>query len=491
MNTLSLLTKEKLVAGIEISDSVIRVAFFRPHKKRFWKQTRSSTSTHAINKKERDEKLEELIRIEEPIAANIINDGVVIDAELLGKTIKNIWTKAKLETDYAIVAIPDDKIYSRIFSFPKSVEGAKLTEAMRLAIGFQLPTETEDMYLDWEKVNGTSSANEILLSTIPRSVVQGYIAALEFAGIKTLALESHLASIARVVEVAPGVATLFIKKTPDGATVFVLEDGILRFSRTLPAHFIQERQIPDEIKKIKNSLSVEAGKEIVEQELAQASICAKYKKDAQFSSPESKWLIALGAVIRGKIPEGGDNLISLLPVGTEEAYAYQRATTFTILVRNLIIGVSIFFIVAYSATYLFVLSLSQNAATQIITLGASAIPPELAEKEQQISNVNALTEAGVAFLAQTPLWSEILTEFSQRTPDGITISMFSAPSFTGKMSLTGVASTRTILNNYKTTLQASTLLSEVELPLTNLEQKDKIPFTISFRLIDPSALYYK
>ncbi|MCK9344635.1 MAG: pilus assembly protein PilM [Candidatus Pacebacteria bacterium] len=481
MNILNLLSKEKRVAGIEISDSVVRIAFFRPLSKK-----RMSKPAEGVVTPE-----DELILIEEPIASNIIADGVVVDGELLGKTLRNIWTKAELGTEYAVVAIPDDKIYSRIFSFPKSVTEARVTEAMRLAIGFQLPMKTEDVYLDWERTIGTSGTNEIFLSTIPRAVVQGYISALEKAGIKTLALESHLSAIARSVKLTPETTTLFSKKTPDGATIFALKDGIMRFSRTLPLQFVPENKIAEETQKVKASLVADGDATVVEQDILEADIRDEYASRPEITKPASKWLVALGAAIRGKIPEGEDNLVSLLPIGTEEAYAYQRATTFIVLMRNLIIGVSIFFVVAYLATYLFMASLARETTEKITTLSATVLPPEVAAKEQQINDVNALTETGAMLLSQTPTWSPILAEIVARTPEGITISMFSAQSFTTRISLTGTAVSRSVLNNYKAGLQESPLLTEVELPLANLEQRENIPFSISFSLKDPGALYYK
>jgi len=228
----------------------------------------------------------------------------------------------------------------------------------------------------------------------------------------------------------------------------------------------------------------------VEQNLLEATVRDEYATRAEVTSPKSKWLVALGAAIRSKIPEGKDNLISLLPVGTEEAYAYQRATTFIVVMRNLVISVSLFFVVAYLATYLFMFSLSKNTAERITTLSASAIPPLLAEKEHQITDINTITEIGATFLSQMPVWSKVLTELVAITPNEITISQFSGPNFIEKFSVTGTAINRVALNNYKKILQESHMLSEVELPLTNLEQKGEIPFSISFRLKDPSALYY-
>lgn len=474
MNFLNLLTKEKSVAGIEISDSVVRIAFSRPHKKKMGEQKAQ----------------EELILIEEPIAANIIADGVVIDVDLLGKTLKNIWAKAKLGTDYAIVSIPDDKIYSRIFSFPKTVEGARLNEAMALAESFQLPIKTEEVYLDWERTAGTPVANEILLSTVPRAVVQGYIAALELAGIKTLALESQLASIARGVKSVPGHTTLFSKKTPDGATIFALKDGILRFSRTLPVRFVSENQIPSEMMRAKDALEAVSKEKVEEMDITDAVIRDDYAGRSEFTEPKSKWLVALGAAIRGKIPEGEDNLVSLLPVGTEEAYAYQKATTFINLLRNITIGVSIFFVVAFLSAYLFMLSLSQNANRTISILSASPVSPELLAEETRIEGVNALTKTTSSLLAETPLWSTVLREITNRTIDGIIISNFSAPSLMGNMSLSGVARDRRTLNQFKKSLQDADMFAGVDIPITNIEQKETIPFSASFHLKDPGTLYY-
>ncbi|MEK7459982.1 MAG: pilus assembly protein PilM [Patescibacteria group bacterium] len=474
MNILNLLTKEKRVAGIEISDSVVRIVFIRKYKD---KLTRKN--------------VEQLVFVEEPIAANIIVEGVVADRALLGKTLGSIWSKVALGTDYAIVSIPDDKVYSRIFSFHKTLSGERLSEAMRLAVSFQLPTKIDESYLDWEQLPSTPQGNEILLATIPRTVAQGYADALLDAGIKILALESHLASIARAVKLEPERTVLFTKKTPDGATVFALKNGTLRFSRTLPSRFLDESKISTEVHRIRTALAGELGVEIVEASILDAKIRDDYANKKGFSEPQSKWLIAIGAVIRGQIPEGEDNLISLLPVGTEEAYTYQKATTFIALIRNMIVGVSIFFIAAFLATYLFVLSLSQNANRTIATLSVSPASPEILDKEARVNRVNKLTEATQTLLSQTPIWSTVFDEVKARVISGINITNFSAPSITETMSLTGTAKDRVTLNLFKKSLQESPMFSEVNLPITNLEKRGDIPFTVSFRLKEPNSAFYK
>lgn len=485
MNLTNLLIKEKHIAGIEISDSVVRIAFLRPKKKSLF----TSHSKNEANTRE-----DELIIIEEAIAPHIIERGVVVDSALLGKTLRNIWAKAKLATPYVIASIPNDQIYSRTFSFPKTVDGLKLTDAMKLAVGFQLPQQTDDIYLDWEKTGGTTSTNEILLSTIPRTVANGYIQALEMAGIKIIALESHLASLGRTIEAPENTTILYTQKTPDGLTIFALKNGVLRFSRTIPDVFAVEKNIQTEIEGIKHFLESQEGSpaSIAVIDILEAPLKQEYKNRPELTQDPlaTKWLIALGASIRGQIKEGEDNLISLLPVGTEEAYAYQKATTFIALMRNLSIGVSIFFVIAYLGAYIFTLSLAQRAERAIASLSITPTSPELLEKEAWIAHVNNMTSTGSAILATMPLWSKVLEEINNRMVEGVIALNLRAQKIDDPITIVGQARDRATINQLKKAFQESPLFSEVEIPLTNLEQRSDIPFTLSFRIKDSGTFYY-
>jgi Tfp pilus assembly PilM family ATPase len=483
MNILHALTRKKNVVGIEISDSLIRLAFFRASKKKPKRKKEGGDTAYAFN--------EELVLIEEPLEARVVTDGIVADKELLTKILRLLRTKIKVETNYAIVSIPDGKIYSRIFSFPKSVGEARLPEAMRLAINFQLPMQTERLYLDWEQVPGSTNTNEILLSTIDRTVAQDYMDALEGAGWKTLALESHLASIARAIKITPDQTTLFTKKCPDSTTVFALKNGSLVFSRALPVSFVPAEKIAAEVQNIKKALAASLKTPLILGNLMETPIrsdCAEYPA---LTVPKAKWLIALGAVIRGRIPEGQDKLISLLPVGTEEAYAYQKATVFGMLLRNLTVGISIFFVISYLGAYILILSLAQQANKTVIASSMSPVFPELLAKETVVNNTNAITKIAEIILKETPLWSSLLEELRARIINDIIISSFTANSIHEKILLVGVARNRNTLNNFKKNLQESPMLTEIELPLTNLDQKADIPFSVSFRIKDISTIYYK
>ena len=483
MNILNLLTKEKRVAGVEINERVIRIAYFRPRKKRR-NYTKGELPDH------------ELILIEEPIGANIISNGSVVDKEFLGKTLKNIWSRAKLTANYAIVSIPENSVYSHIFSFPKTVNETHLTEAVNLTIDFQIPIKKNDVYIGWENAGDSHVVNDVLISAIPKKVADGYIEALNDAGIKMLALESHLASISRSIKLKIGQTTLFTKKNLSGSTVFIIKDSITRFSRTLPATFVKDaKEETEEINRIKTSFESEKRLSVVEMPLTSASMRDEYLKYPEINkdNPEmqAKWLTALGAAIRGELPKGEDNHISLLPVGTAEAYAYQQATTFIELIRNLIIGVAIFFLLAFFTAYLLLFSLYQTASKTGASISVTPITPDMSQKENWIKKINSLTSAAQTILSETPTWSTLLEDINSHVINGIAITNFSSSSIRDQMILTGISTDRETLNQFKKSLQSSTYLASIELPITNLEQKTDIPFSISFKLKDPNSLFYK
>lgn len=484
MNVLSLLEKEKHVAGIEIDESIIRVLLFRNKKPDGFLSFHESSSPLSSY---------ELVTFEETIPEGLIVEGRVIDPQNLGRVLQAIFSKNKISTRYAILAIPDDKIYSRIFTFPKALDKERINEAMGLATTFQLPFDQDTIYSDWEIIGTTDQTTEVLFSAISKEVTEGFVTAFTIAGIKPLALESHFDSIARAIATTPGTPTLYTKQSESGASIFITQDGYTRFSRTLPSRHISKNKLKEEAEKVKTAFeaSYEGAQQLPIKSLDTVTIKDEYLSFKKLSEDQVRFIVPLGAAIRGLLPDGMDNLISLLPIKTEQAYLYQKAVTFIVLLRNVTIGISIFFALSFVAMYFTMLSLSQTANRSIASLSATPISPEMLANEATVKRVNELTTTAKMILSETPLWSLLLEELSLRTIAGITVTSFSASSLTGEMSIAGSAADRATLNQFKKTLQESLLLKDVVLPITNLEQKENIAFSMTFKLRDPAALYYK
>ena len=482
MKILNLLIEDKKVAGVEISDSSVCVSYFSPRRKIL-----GADKTLPKN---------ELIFIEEELPVGVIIDGVIIDKIILGNILKKLWIKEGLSKMFAVVSIQEDKIYSHIFPIPKdSSNGSNLKQAISMAIEFELPFKRSDMNISWENASKTLDTKEILISSIPKKIIDDYTSVLDGAGVSVYAIESHIASLLRSINIKDNENILLVKNNQNSTTVFSIKNNILRFSRTMPSLFIKdEKNILDEISKIKNFLEFENGVNITELRLSNATIKEDYLIYPEISSnttKQSKYLISMGALIRGEIPKGQDSDISLLDISTDEAYKYQKIKIFIYLIRNITIGISIFFIFAFIMSYFFIFSLSQNinsTSSNITILPASS---NLMEKQQLIQNVNSLTLVSHDFLVMTPNWSIIVDEIYNKTIDGVTISSLNAPSPSENITLVGVARNRDVLNQFKKSLQGSTMFTDINLPILNLEQKSDIAFLITFKIINPSMIYYK
>jgi Tfp pilus assembly protein PilN len=117
--------------------------------------------------------------------------------------------------------------------------------------------------------------------------------------------------------------------------------------------------------------------------------------------------------------------------------------------------------------------------------------PDLTAVEQKIQNANELISTTAGILKTSPRWSILLDELQASVIDGITINSLSLPAAEDTITLTGLARDRATLNQYRDKLKSSPMLQDVKLPLTNLEQREGIPFTMSFMLKNPNSIYLK
>ena len=479
MSIINLLIKDKHIAGVEINNSFVRVAYLKPIKKN--------------NKKTVGNKL---ILLEEQIPDGTIVNGALVNKEVLQKVLIKLWRKRALRRLYAIVSIPEDNIYSKIFPFPKNITETQLEEAIKLTMDFQIPINKADAYVDWENACDSNIINEILISAVLKKEVDVYLNVINSAKIKLVALESHIGSITRSIKTKFGEATLVVKENSNGFTIFVVKDGSLRFSRTIASSAIKDIEfLKKEINNIKTWYEYEKKCTVVELIFTDALIKEEYLQYEELKNiPEQeqyKWLISMGTAIRGALPKGADKQISLLPTRTEDAYAYQKKAAFVLLIRNMTIAISIFFLVTFLSIYIFVLALSQIAIKNNPNVNANTELQEIFTKETLIQKVNSITETSKSILLTTPKWSLFLEELNSKIIDGIIISNLSVISPLERISIVGIAKDRETLNNFKTSLEQSLYIATVDLPITNLEQKGDIPFSMSFSLKDPTMLYNK
>ena len=209
------------------------------------------------------------------------------------------------------------------------------------------------------------------------------------------------------------------------------------------------------------------------------------KEPAVPAQPEKKednrTLISIGAALRGFIPREKDNLISLLPEGTEERYFQSKFVNLFNFLFNFFLVLSIILVSLFGGIYLLFFRISGNIETQLKNLEAVPESVQLKEIKTRVNefnkNINFINE----IQKEISPWSVLFNELKSQKPEGVVLTKIEALSFKSPVVLEGVAKTRDELLKFKENLTNSTKLIDVQLPLKFLEEKENINFTITLK----------
>lgn len=500
---LNFFTRDELIFGLEISDCFLRLAVLE-----------AVAPGRGGNSKNKEEKIIQARGIgEKSLKKGTVENGEVKDKKAFVKDLKFLLGKSDKLVNYAIVSISGSRLYSKAYSFPQTVAGEKLEEAMKLIVGFQLPFKQEEVYLDWEKAgNGplrpdgsgeASQSNEVVLAASPKTVIDKYLEVLAEAGLKTVAVEFYGASVARAINLQEGQSAVVMLGREEGTETYIVKKHIAQFKRFLPEKFFPDKKsLKDEAERIVNffenedknkvSFFIAANetekdnlpKEILPSMKAEEMIGGSFIVQPEIKSSPEKWLVAVGAAIRGLSPRAEDNHISLMPMGTEEAYEKQKAISFAKFVSALTIGLSSFFVFAFVGALILMTSIEGGFNKRLNTLNSLPISGSSAILEQRAEKLNGLLVKAKNVLASAPKWSDNVTVLKSQVVAGsdIIINSFSISSAGNSVSFKGVAKNKASLNSFKKKLEDSNLFSDISFPPIGLFQVDNIPFSISFNI---------
>lgn len=464
-----ILIRKERIAGLEITDTHVRLLLLKLNRK---------TGVLSVHQS-----------LEESLESGTIINGVLKKPARLASALFKLKKKFKPRIQYVIVSIPSDIVYDKILSFPKSVEEKKLEEAIMLAINFQLPYKANDVYYSWEIFQEDTRQKAFVVES-PKKFVDSYLECVRDF-FHPVAVEFHALSFARIASFKEDQPIMLKVTGPSSAGFFIIKEKLIEFSRILGPDF-PPKKLAKEMEKFINFYQAASGEKIVKI-LELAKDIPPIEKNISFPElkKNGKWLISLGAALRGITPRSQDNFISLMSIGTEKAFEYQKIVSFISLLTKLTVVLSTLLVSAYLGVWLLMVSLQQKAVKQIESLSSAPLPVGLSEAENKVKEVNTLISAANEILKNAPQWSILINELKEKTFNGIIIGGMSLPSPEGILNMTGVAANRQVLNQFRDELIDSEMLKEVNLPLTNLEQKENIPFTISFKLRGPELIYPK
>ncbi|GBD33747.1 Cell division protein FtsA [bacterium HR34] len=176
---------------------------------------------------------------ERNIPQGIISEGKILDVERLANIVKDAISNPyynKLSTKYVVCSLPEEKAFVQVISIPK-VSDEDLEKAVTLDVENYVPLPISEVYFNYQKIDilGKSNHIDILLSAVPKDIVEVYAQTISLAGLipSSFVLETE-AIVKAVIENNFSEKPVVIIDTGATRTSFIIfHKNAIRFSSSI------------------------------------------------------------------------------------------------------------------------------------------------------------------------------------------------------------------------------------------------------------------
>lgn len=127
--------------------------------------------------------------------------------ELLSKN-----TTGSLPSNHVVIGLPTNRSFSRTFTLPVKEE-KNLAGAVEVECSQYIPIPQSALYIDYEVIYRDKTDLQVIMSAIPKTVVDNAFRACEAAGLRPLVVEPSINAVARI-----------LKSTEDGSLPTLIVD---------------------------------------------------------------------------------------------------------------------------------------------------------------------------------------------------------------------------------------------------------------------------
>lgn len=136
-----------------------------------------------------------------------------------------------LPSNHVVLGVPTSRTFSRTFTIPASSEN-KLADAIEIEVDQYIPIPIGSLYVDYEIISRTKDELTVIMSAVPKTLVDNCTTALSGAGLQPIMIEPSINSVARVLEATEEghLTTLIIDIGPASTDIAVLDGSAIRVS---------------------------------------------------------------------------------------------------------------------------------------------------------------------------------------------------------------------------------------------------------------------
>lgn len=137
----------------------------------------------------------------------------------------------QLPSDEAVIGVPTSRTFSRTFTVPPKAE-TTLKDAVEIEVDQYIPIPMSSLYVDYAVIGRTKEELTVIMSAVPKVLVDNCIAACLAAGLQPIMIEPGINAVARVLETTEEghLPTLIVDIGPASTDIAVLDSGAIRVS---------------------------------------------------------------------------------------------------------------------------------------------------------------------------------------------------------------------------------------------------------------------
>ncbi len=123
-------------------------------------------------------------------------------ANYIGDSLKQLLTHSTvghLPSNHVVIGVPTSRTFSRTFSLPVDQEKT-LADAVEIEVEQYIPLPINSLYIDYEVIERNKKNIQVVMSAIPRTIVDAVIKAATDLELRPVAVEPSINAVARLLE---------------------------------------------------------------------------------------------------------------------------------------------------------------------------------------------------------------------------------------------------------------------------------------------------
>lgn len=161
------------------------------------------------------------------------------DHQEMAAVINKLVIDAKINTNNVSVALPENRVYTKVIDMPNLSE-KELSSAIYWEAEQYIPAPLDTMTLDWSILRKPKNADpaikmQVLLVAAPNQLIERYRSILELAGLSVAGIETEVLSVIRSVVGSEHFPTTLIMNIGALSTsLSIVQNGIIIFTYLIP-----------------------------------------------------------------------------------------------------------------------------------------------------------------------------------------------------------------------------------------------------------------